>query len=240
VAGGAFRRAGATTGRRGVIVRRPRVLISACLLGETVRYDGDHRRNAHVADELGLLFEWLPVCPEVEFGLGVPRETLRLEGDPARPRLRTTRTGLDHTEGMRAFARTRAEAALRAGISGSILKRGSPSCGVAGVRIWASADGASATPDPSNPWNDSRQSNDSNPSNLSALSNESTGTGSGLRSADSGAEEAEAVFVGMGLFAAALHELRPGLPMADEDMLADPAVARIFVDDVLAQSAFRV
>src|SRR5437899_3341862 len=63
-----------------------RLGISACLLGQAVRYDGGHKRDPFLAETLGRFVEWVPVCPEVELGLGVPREPIRLEGDPAAPR----------------------------------------------------------------------------------------------------------------------------------------------------------
>ena len=74
--------------------------ISSCLLGEKVRYDGGHKWDRYVTDTLGQYFEWMPVCPEVEYGLPVPREAMHLTGDPEAPRLVTVRTGTDQTEGM--------------------------------------------------------------------------------------------------------------------------------------------
>jgi len=78
-----------------------RLGISACLLGEKVRYDGRHKRDPYLAETLGRYVEWIPVCPEVEMGLPVPREPMRLVGDPAAPRLVTVRTGVDQTARMR-------------------------------------------------------------------------------------------------------------------------------------------
>jgi len=66
-----------------------RLGISRCLLGEHVRYDGGHKLDHFLRDALGRYAEYIPVCPEVECGLGVPREAMRLVGDPASPRLRT-------------------------------------------------------------------------------------------------------------------------------------------------------
>jgi len=74
--------------------------ISSCLLGNKVRFDGGHKRDHFLTDTLGQYVEYVPVCPEVEYGLGIPREALRLVGDPDSPRLVTSRTHLDHTEGM--------------------------------------------------------------------------------------------------------------------------------------------
>ena len=78
--------------------------ISACLLGQPVRYDGGHQRDRYLIDTLGQYMEYVPVCPEVETGLGIPRETLRLVGDPESPRLLTTKTRIDHTDRMKQWA----------------------------------------------------------------------------------------------------------------------------------------
>ncbi len=121
---------------------RPRVGISACLLGERVRYDGGHKLDPYLRDELGKLVEWVPVCPEAECGLGVPREAMRLvarEGtvpDPPEaetvptPRLVTRATGVDHTERMLSWAAKRLDALAREGLAGFVLKARSPSCGM--------------------------------------------------------------------------------------------------------------
>ena len=65
--------------------------VSACLLGEKVRYDGGHKHDRYLTDVLGRYVTYVPVCPEVECGMGIPRETLRLVGNPENPRLVTTR-----------------------------------------------------------------------------------------------------------------------------------------------------
>ena len=115
---------------------RPRVGISACLLGRTVRFDGGHKRDAYLADTLGRWVEWVPVCPEVELGLGTPRETMRLEGSAAAPRLVAPQSGADHTEPMLRFARARVADLARLGLVGFVLKEGSPSCGMERVRVF--------------------------------------------------------------------------------------------------------
>jgi uncharacterized protein YbbK (DUF523 family)/uncharacterized protein YbgA (DUF1722 family) len=115
---------------------RPRVGISACLLGRTVRFDGGHKRDAYLADTLGRWVEWVPVCPEVELGLGTPRETLRLEGCAAAPRLVAPQSGADHTESMLRLARSRVADLARQGLVGFVLKEGSPSCGMERVRVY--------------------------------------------------------------------------------------------------------
>ena len=74
-----------------------RIGISACLLGQEVRFDGGHKRDAFLTDVLGPHVEWVPLCPEVEVGMGTPRETLRLVRDDGVIRMVTTRTGVDYT-----------------------------------------------------------------------------------------------------------------------------------------------
>lgn len=86
---------------------RIRLGISTCLLGEQVRYDGQHKRDAYLTDTLGRYMEYVPVCPEVECGLGVPREPMRLVGDPSAPRLVTVKTDVDLTERMTSWATRR-------------------------------------------------------------------------------------------------------------------------------------
>jgi uncharacterized protein YbgA (DUF1722 family)/uncharacterized protein YbbK (DUF523 family) len=113
-----------------------RVGISACLLGQEVRFDGGHKRDRYITDTLGKFFEWVPVCPEVEMGLGTPRETLRLVGDSEGPRLVFFKTDGDITDGMKAWASSRLDALARADLSGYILKSDSPSCGMERVRVY--------------------------------------------------------------------------------------------------------
>jgi uncharacterized protein YbgA (DUF1722 family)/uncharacterized protein YbbK (DUF523 family) len=110
--------------------------ISACLLGEKVRYDGGHRRDPFLTDTLGRYVQFVPVCPEVECGLGVPREAMRLVGSPDGPRLLTVRTGLDHTDRMLAWAARRVRELAGENLSGFIFKSKSPSCGMARVKVY--------------------------------------------------------------------------------------------------------
>jgi uncharacterized protein YbgA (DUF1722 family)/uncharacterized protein YbbK (DUF523 family) len=110
--------------------RKPRLGISACLLGEKVRYDGQHKRHPFLVETLGPLVEWVPVCPEVEVGMGVPREPIHLVGSPDAPRLVGERTGTDWTDPMRAWAERRAEALVPLDLRGWVTKKGSPSCGL--------------------------------------------------------------------------------------------------------------
>jgi uncharacterized protein YbbK (DUF523 family) len=117
-------------------MERYRIGISACLCGWNVRYDGGHRYAPHIIETLGRFCEWVPVCPEVEYGLPTPRNAMRLTGDPAAPRLMTIATGDDHTEGMLAWAAEWLSALGKQHLSGFIFKSRSPSSGMAGVPVY--------------------------------------------------------------------------------------------------------
>jgi uncharacterized protein YbbK (DUF523 family) len=116
-----------------------RIGISACLLGQNVRYDGGHRHDRYITDAFGRFFEWVPICPEVEYGLPIPREAMRLFGDPANPRLVTIRTHIDHTDGMLAWAEKRLETLAALDLCGFIFKSRSPSSGMAAVKVYGDA-----------------------------------------------------------------------------------------------------
>ncbi|HSN14338.1 MAG TPA: DUF523 domain-containing protein [Anaeromyxobacteraceae bacterium] len=120
---------------------RPRIGISACLTGAPVRWDGRDKRHARLLEALGPFVDWLPVCPEVEVGMGVPREPIALVAAGGRPRLLGERSGVDHTEAMRIFAARRVDELIALGIQGWISKKGSPSCGPGGVPIRSSPGG---------------------------------------------------------------------------------------------------
>ena len=113
-----------------------RIGVSACVLGREVRYDGGHKRDRFVTDELGAHCTWVEVCPEVELGLGVPRPTLRLVDGDDGVRMVTTDGATDHTEAMRRFAAERAEALAGLDLDGFILKSRSPSCGMERVKVY--------------------------------------------------------------------------------------------------------
>ena len=115
---------------------KPRLGISACLLGEEVRFDGGHKRDSFLTDVLGAHVEWVRVCPEVEVGMGTPRETLRLVRDGGRVRMLTTRTGVDYTDAMEKWSRRRADALAGESLSGYVLKKDSPSCGMERVKVF--------------------------------------------------------------------------------------------------------
>jgi uncharacterized protein YbgA (DUF1722 family)/uncharacterized protein YbbK (DUF523 family) len=114
---------------------RIKIGISACLLGENVRWNGGHTRDRYLTDTLGLYVDYVPVCPEVECGLGVPRETLRLVGDPDNPNLVTSKTNIDHTRRMTQWARKRVKALEKEDLCGFIFKKNSPSSGLYNVAV---------------------------------------------------------------------------------------------------------
>ena len=107
-----------------------RIGISACLLGEKVRYDGGHKRDNYLVETFGRYVEWVRVCPEVEMGLGTPRDTLRLVRIGNDVHMIMPKTGADHTEGMCAYAARRVRVLAREDLRGYILKKDSPSCGL--------------------------------------------------------------------------------------------------------------
>jgi uncharacterized protein YbgA (DUF1722 family)/uncharacterized protein YbbK (DUF523 family) len=110
--------------------------VSTCILGENLRYDGGHKRDRFIIETLGQFVEFVPVCPEVECGLGIPRESMHLEGNPESPRLVTTRTKIDHTERMVTWARTRVKELESEDLCGFIFKSRSPSSGMERVKIY--------------------------------------------------------------------------------------------------------
>ena len=117
--------AGAGAGRDASV--RPRVGVSSCLLGEPVRFNGGHSRCRFLADELGPYVDWVPYCPEMEIGLGTPRETLRLTVDG---HLVSRSGGADHTAAMAGLP-------LPSGLDGYVFKAKSPSCGIHGIPRYA-------------------------------------------------------------------------------------------------------
>ncbi len=114
-----------------------RLGVSACLLGQRVRYNGGHKRDSYVMGTLDRVFTWVPVCPEIEVGMGVPRPVLRLVGTPDATRMITTNSGEDWTERMQRYARKRVRALSGMGLHGYILKSRSPSCGMERVKIYS-------------------------------------------------------------------------------------------------------
>ncbi|HTH03951.1 MAG TPA: DUF523 domain-containing protein [Vicinamibacterales bacterium] len=161
-----------------------RLGISSCLLGHEVRFDGGHKRDRILIEELGKYVEWVPVCPEVEVGMGTPREPVQLVRVGKTTRMITSTTRVDYTDRMNEWARTRVEQLAREDLDGYVLKSKSPSCGGWSVKV---------TNESGSPASDGR-----------------------------------------GLFASALIERFPLLPVEEEGRLADPAVRRDFIERVIA------
>jgi uncharacterized protein YbgA (DUF1722 family)/uncharacterized protein YbbK (DUF523 family) len=120
-----------------------RIGISACLLGQEVRYNGGHKRDAFLTDTLGPYVEWVAVCPEVEVGMGTPRPPIRLERQGEEIRLVMPSTGEDYTDAMRSWAERRVAALAEMDLDGYVLKKDSPSCGMERVKVYSGAGGPS-------------------------------------------------------------------------------------------------
>ncbi len=160
----------------------PRLGISSCLLGEEVRFDGGHKRDDFLLNTLGRFVEWVPVCPEVELGLGTPRESLRLVAASNGPRLVAPRSGMDHTGAMHGWASGRLEELAALDLDGYVLKKDSPSCGLMRVRVYDRNDVPAR--------------------------------------------------IGAGIFARALLDRFPLLPVEEEGRLREPGLRENFIDRV--------
>ncbi|MDE0213174.1 MAG: DUF523 and DUF1722 domain-containing protein [Deltaproteobacteria bacterium] len=179
-----------------------RIGASSCLLGHRVRYDGGHKRHRSVTETLSRYFEIIAVCPEMEVGMGVPREPVDLIGDPCAPRMMGQRSGRDWSGIMQRHGRRRAAEMERLGICGFVLKKGSPSCGPDGVPVRARWGEGPATVGVHTP--------------LAAT----PGTASGL-------------------FARALKDALPLLPVEAEDRLDDASLCENFIERVHAYREWR-
>lgn len=166
-----------------------RIGVSACLMGEPVRFDGGHRRDRFLTDTIARFVTFVPVCPEMEIGLGAPRETLRLKADPSGPRLVAPASGADHTEPMNRWSKEKVAALEALGLSGFILKKDSPTCGMERVRVYDHNDVPART--------------------------------------------------GAGLFAAALLQGAPLLPVEEDGRLCDPRLRENFFERVFAYRRLR-
>jgi uncharacterized protein YbgA (DUF1722 family)/uncharacterized protein YbbK (DUF523 family) len=116
--------------------------VSACLLGERVRWDGGHKSDAFLLGMLGKYVEWVPVCPEVEVGLPVPRDTLRLVRRGEEIRMVMPRAGADHTDAMTAYATRTADALASRDLCGFVVKKDSPTCGMDRVKVYPENGGS--------------------------------------------------------------------------------------------------
>ncbi|MEK6742465.1 MAG: DUF523 and DUF1722 domain-containing protein [Nitrospirota bacterium] len=156
--------------------------ISSCLLGNKVRYDGGHKLDPFLTETLGQHVEWIPVCPEAACGLGIPREIMALEGDPASPRIRTVWTGIDHTSRLQRWIKGELKVLADIDISGFVFKARSPSCGVRDAKVFDA--------------------------------------------------KCRMKSIGSGLFAKAVMEAFPQLPVEDEGRMHDPVLRENFVERV--------
>jgi len=116
-------------------MKKIKIGISACLLGEKVRYDGGHKLDLFLKEFFGKYADFVPVCPETECGLGIPRKHMHLEGNPDSPRLMVTDTGQDLTDLLLNWAKKKAVQLEKEDIRGFIFKSNSPSCGIRKVKI---------------------------------------------------------------------------------------------------------
>ena len=156
--------------------------VSSCLLGESVRYNAEHKRDSTVIDLLGQQFEAVPVCPEVELGMGVPREPVRLvANDASSERMVGSESGKDWTQAMVDFNSIKLEALRQQNLSGFIFKSRSPSCGPGNVPLHHEQENSST----------------------------------------------------VGLFAHALMQYFPSLPVIDEEALQDEIVRQDFIARVI-------
>ncbi len=110
--------------------------VSACLLGERVRYDGQHKLDRYIVDTLGSFFDYVPVCPEVECGLSIPREAMHLEGNVDSPRLVTIHTHIDLTDKMLSWVSRRVDELGKENLCGYIFKSKSPSSGMRSIKVF--------------------------------------------------------------------------------------------------------
>jgi len=116
---------------------RIKIGVSSCLLGEKVRWDGNHKQDAVVKNQLGRIFEWVPTCPEVEIGMGIPREAVHLTGSSKSPRMVGTTTATDWTQRMNRYSKKRSRELAKMNVCGYIFKSKSPSCGIARIPVVA-------------------------------------------------------------------------------------------------------
>ncbi|MBW6513134.1 MAG: DUF523 and DUF1722 domain-containing protein [Candidatus Syntrophosphaera sp.] len=116
--------------------------ISSCLLGNKVRYDGQHKYDNWLVETLGKYVSYVPVCPEVECGLPIPREAMRLVGSADNPLLLTTQTGIDHTQRMLDWSAKRLQDLAGKELCGFVFKSKSPSSGMERVKVYPAKGGA--------------------------------------------------------------------------------------------------
>lgn len=118
--------------------------VSSCLIGEKVRWNGDHQKNRYVKDILSKYFEYVPVCPEVEVGMGIPRETVALYGETEKPKMISQKTKTDWTSKMNRYAKDRIKELADENLCGYIFKSRSPSCGLSRIPVYDEVDKSKA------------------------------------------------------------------------------------------------
>lgn len=168
---------------------RLRIGVSSCLLGRKVRFDGGHKRDTFVVDSLGKYVEFVPVCPEAEAGLGVPRESMRLVRGGEGIRLVTVNTGHDRTDAVSRWSARKLRDLAAEELCGFILKKDSPTCGLERVRVYG----------------------------------------------DKGIPQRH----GRGVFAEALVDAFPHLPIEEEGRLSDPGLRENFIERIFAFDRLR-
>ena len=110
--------------------------ISSCLVGEKVRWNGEHKKDVYIDKVLSQVFKWVLVCPEMEVGMGVPREPVYLTGSKENPRLLGKQSKIDWTGKMRSYSRDRISEWQSLNLCGFIFKKNSPSCGMKEIPIY--------------------------------------------------------------------------------------------------------
>ena len=120
-----------------IMTEKIRIGVSSCLIGDKVRWNGDHKQDRYVREILSRYFEYIPVCPEVEVGMGVPRETVALYGDPEKPSMISKKTQTDWTKPMGKYIKSRINTLSADDLCGYIFKSKSPSCGMSRVPLYS-------------------------------------------------------------------------------------------------------
>ncbi len=182
--------------------------VSSCLTGQCVRYDGGHKYSPYIMETLGNFFHLVPTCPEVEYGFPVPREPMDLVGSVRHPRLITASSGMDYTHDMQKFCARKVGELEKEHLSGFILKSNSPSCGLFRVPSKHPPKKRVKLPGAA-PENFPCELPDKDPTKKFTPQN------------------------GRGLFASALAEHFPHLPLEEEKRLNDTSRRENFLERVL-------
>lgn len=114
---------------------KPIIAVSACLMGQNVRHDGSNASYETLATEWSSNFQFLPICPEIDIGMGVPRGETKLVKSANKIVLMESSNGQDFTEQMLEYAQTQSDFLIDSGICGLVVKSNSASCGLQGVAV---------------------------------------------------------------------------------------------------------